>query len=209
MPAGTSRTLRLTLLIWCLSILSSAGIFAQEEPEVDEAGAAAVDVHALAEQAIVLGEGGAGIGAVPPIASPLSVIQVVLTLVMVAVAIYGLVFILKKASRAGGGRMAQDPFLKVLASAPVGTNRAVHVVSLGSQAWLIGVAEHGVSLISEIADKETLDVMLLEDSRKSAESPVGRLPDFKSMLRRFGMPADSASPSPEDIRKRSERIKGM
>jgi len=165
-----------------------------------------VDAHTLAEQAIVLGEGGAGLGIAPPAASPFGVLRVVLTLAAVAAAIYGFAYLLKRASR---GRSAQDPFLKVLASAPIGANRGVYVVSLGSQAWLVGAAEHGVSLISEVADREAIDAMVLEDSRRGADSAAGRLPDFRSILRRFGMPADSAAPSPEDIRKRSERLKGI
>ena len=206
MSAGVFRAIRIMFLIGCMSILSAVGVFAQEEPAADEA--AVVDAHALAEQAIVLGEGDGGAGVAMPAISLGTIFQIVLTLALVAVAIYGLVFLLKKAS-GGGGRVPQDPFLKVLATASVGTNRGVHVVSLGSQAWLVGVAEHGVSLISEITDKEILDAMLLEDSRKSADSPSGRFPDFKSMLRKFGIPADSPSPSPENIRKRSERLKGV
>jgi flagellar protein FliO/FliZ len=142
--------------------------------------------------------------------SALSIFKVLITLILAAGAIYGLVYLLKRFSR---GSTARDPFLKVLASASLGTNRGVHIISVGSQAWLVGSAENGVNLISEIQDKETLDTMLLEDSRKSAESAAsntGRFPDFKSMLRRLGMPMDSgAPPGPEDIRKHGERLKGL
>ena len=203
MSAGAFRALTIAIFIGCLLILPSAGVFAQEDPAPD---AQAPDAHTLAEQAIVLGEGGAGMGMAAPAVSPFAIVRVVLTLVVVAAAIYGLAFLLKRTTR---GHASQDPFLKVLATAPVGANRSVHVVSLGSQAWLVGAAEHGVSLISEVMDKETLDAMILEDSRKSAEFPAGRLPDFKAMFRRFGMPVDSASPGPENVRKRSERLKGV
>jgi flagellar protein FliO/FliZ len=142
--------------------------------------------------------------------SALNIFKVLITLILAAGAIYGLVYFVKRFSR---GSTARDPFLKVLASTPLGTNRGVHILSVGSQAWLVGSAESGVNLISEIRDKETLDTMLLEDSRKSAESAAsitGRFPDFKSMLRRLGMPVDSgAPPGPEDIRKHSERLKGL
>jgi flagellar protein FliO/FliZ len=106
--------------------------------------------------------------------------------------------------------MAQDPFLRVLASTPLGANRSAHVISVGSQAWLVGSAESGVTLISEIQDKDILNVLLLEDSRRSAEQPAGRLPDFKSLLHRLGMPTGSGEPpGPENIRERSERLKGL
>ena len=198
---GAFRALFVTLFIGYMFALPVAGVPAQE------ADAAEVDAHTLAEQAIILGDGAAGTGMPAPVASPFGIFRVVLTLALVAVAIYGVVFLLKKASR--GGRMTQDPFLKLLATVPVGTNRGIHVVSLGSQAWLVGSAEHGVNLIGEITDRDTLDAMLLEDSRRGAEFPAGKIPDFRSMLRRFGMPADPAPPSPENIRKRSDRLKGI
>jgi flagellar protein FliO/FliZ len=142
--------------------------------------------------------------------SALSIFKILITLILAAGAIYGLVFLIKRFSRGGAAR---DPFLKVLASASLGTNRSAHIVSVGSQAWLVGSAENGVNLISEIQDKETLDTMLMEDSRRIAESAAGstgRFPDFKALLRRMGMPVDSgAPPSPEDIRKHGERLKGM
>lgn len=208
MSASAFRAFRTVLFVGCALILPIAGVFAQEEAGYADPAGAAIDAHTLAEQAIILGEGGAGIGVVPPVISPMRVFQVILTLAVVAAAIYGFVFLLKKASR-GGGRASQDPFLKVLATVPVGTNRGVHVVSVGSQAWLVGSAEQGVNLIGEITDKETLDDMKLADSRKSAEFPAGRLPDFKSMLRRLGAQGDPPASGPENIRRQSDRLKGL
>jgi flagellar protein FliO/FliZ len=168
------------------------------------------DPITIAERALPLGGGAEGTAATGPApAGALSILRVLLTLVLAAAAIYGLVYLIKRFSRGGS---AQDPFLKVLASTSLGTNRGVHILSVGSQAWLVGSAESGVSLISEIQDKDTLDAMLLEDSRRTAESPSGggRFPDFKAMLRRLGMPVDSgAPPGPEDIRKHGERLKGL
>jgi flagellar protein FliO/FliZ len=180
--------------------------FAQEDPGVADVEAPAPDAHTIAEQAIVFGDDATGTTVAAPTTSAFGVFKLVLTLALVALAIYGVAFLFKKAAR--GGRASSDPFLKVLASAHVGVNRGVHVVSLGSQAWLVGSAEHGVNLIGEITDKETVDAMLLEDSRRSAEMP-GRLPDFKSMLRKLGMQTAPDSPTPDDIRKRSERLKGI
>jgi hypothetical protein len=74
----------------------------------------------------------------------------------------------------------------------------------------VGASENGVGLISEIEEKEVLDAMLLEDSQRIAEAPVRPLLDFKALLHRLGVPSDSAAPtSPESIRKRSERLKGL
>jgi flagellar protein FliO/FliZ len=163
-----------------------------------------------AERQFTLGDTTAGTAPAPSPASALSILRILLTLAVVAAAIYGLVYVVKRFARGG---MSRDPFLKILASAPLGTGRSVHIVSVGPQAWLVGSAEHGVNLISEIGDKEVLDAMLLEESRRDAEDGIGgsgRFPDFKGLLRRLGMPVDSgAPPAPEDIRKRGERLKGL
>jgi flagellar protein FliO/FliZ len=130
----------------------------------------------------------------------------VLMLALAAAAIYGVVFFIKRASRRVELR---DPFLRILASAHLGSNRYAHVIALGSKAWLVGAAEGGVNLVSEIEDKDTLDALFLEDSRKSAEAAPGRFIDFKTMLRRLGMKVDSGAPGADNIRKRRERIKGL
>ena len=138
--------------------------------------------------------------------SVLSILRILVTLAVVAAAIYGLVYIIKKASR---GNTAKDPFLKILASTPLGPNRSAFVISVGTQAWLVGSAEHGVNLISEIKEKEILDAMFLEDSKKSAAAPAGKLPDFKSFLQRLGVQVESKTPGPDNIRKRRERLNGL
>ena len=169
-------------------------------------GTAVTDPRIAAEQELLLGDDTGVTGIATTGSSVWNILRILLTLVVVAAAIYGLVFFVKKFSR---GNTSQDPYLKILASIPLGTNRGAYVISVGSQAWLVGAAESGVNLISEIKDKDILDAMLLEDSRKSAETPAGRLPDFKSFLRKFGMTANPGNPGPENIRKRRERLKGL
>jgi flagellar protein FliO/FliZ len=222
LSAGISRLLA-AIAVLCLFCVFSAALFAQDKAPEIPAGTAPTpeipvettteDRIAAAERALPLGDDMAGGAAAPPAASALSILRILLTLVVVAAAIYGLVFLVKRFAR---GSTSRDPFLKILASAPLGTNRSAYIISVGSRAWLVGAAESGVNLISEIGDKEILDALLLEDSRKNAGddggpdgSTGGRFPDFKSLLRRLGVPVDSAPPGPEDIRKRGERLKGL
>jgi hypothetical protein len=63
-------------------------------------------------------------------------------------------------------------------------------------------------LISEIEEKEIIDAMLLEDSKKITETQ-NRFPDFLSVLRRLGTPAQTNSSGADEIRKRRERLKEM
>jgi flagellar protein FliO/FliZ len=165
------------------------------------------------ESALVLGE--AALDAGPsPIASGFVVFRMVLVLALVASAVYGVVFFIRRSSRP---RERRNPYLKVLTSAHLGSNRFVHVVNLGNQAWLLGAGEGGVSLIAEVTDKEVLDTLLLEDSQRQAESAGGRLPDFRSLLRRFGggtgpngeLPPDKPGYSADSVRKNRERLRGL
>jgi len=124
---------------------------------------------------------------------------------LTAAAVYGVVYLLKRVTRQ---TEAKDPHLRVLASAHLGSNRFVHVVSLGGKAWLVGASDGGVDLIAEVDDAETRDALLLEDSRRQAERQPAFALDFKALMRRFG--AGGNSPLGADsIRKRRERLRGM
>ena len=215
-----------TALFLLILIFSVINVSAQEDiagdsqaeqaiqtPNPIETPAPAEDPNIAAQQSLAFGSPDA---AAIPVASGVSIFgifRVLLTLAVVAAAIYGLVYFLKfrRASRAG---VEQDPFLKILASAPLVANRSVHVISVGPQAWLVGSAETGVNLISEIQDKDTINAMLLEDSKRLASGAptsgaAGPLLDFKAILGKFGISAKPEGSGPDQIRKRSERLKGL
>ncbi|MDR2633474.1 MAG: flagellar biosynthetic protein FliO [Treponema sp.] len=162
------------------------------------------------EQAISLGA--VSPADIPPNQGAVSffvILRMILVLALAAGAIYGVVFFLKRISRPPDQK---DPYLKILAGVHLGSNRFVYVVSLGSQAWLLGAGEGGVSLIAEITNRETIDAMLLDASRKHAETGAGKLLDFSQLLRHLG---GEAGPDPqaqlkaENVRKRREHLKGL
>jgi flagellar protein FliO/FliZ len=161
---------------------------------------------AFAERDIFLGEDVPAV--VPPgrTASIGLIIRVILVLVVAALAIYGVVYFIKRASRPS----AQiDPYLKILSSVHLGANRFVHVVSVGTRAWLVGAGDAGVNLITEIEDKDTINAMIFDHSRKNTGAGTGRFPDFKTLLRRLGVNAETKVPQADNIRKRRERLKGL
>jgi flagellar protein FliO/FliZ len=132
------------------------------------------------------------------------VLRMVLVLALAALAIYAVVFFFKRLSRPPEQK---NPYLKVLASVPLSTGSSVSVVSLGNKAWLIGAGTNGASLISEIADQEMVDAMLLEDSRSPG---VGaKFLDFSAILRRLGGGTANERFSADDLRKRRERLKNL
>jgi len=217
-----ARVLCTALIIWII-IFPAANVSAQDESSVQTLDSQTPsplqtpdpveDPIRTAEQSLTLGSADTG-AAMPPAmtVSVFGIFRILLTLAVVAAAIYGLVYFLKfrRASRTKGDL---DPFLKVLASVPLTASRGVHVVSVGTQAWLVGSAENGVSLISEITDKDTINAMLLEDSRRMAAPPTtgvgGPLLDFKAILGRLGISTKTENSGPDQIRKRSERLKGL
>ena len=226
MPA---RALFTALFIW-IFVFSVTNVSAQEDiaedrrpepaleaenpvqtPDSIEISDPVEDPNKAAQQSLAFGRPDAGAPVPVPGVSVFSIFRVLLTLAVIAAAIYGLVYFLKfrRASRA---RVEQNPFLKVLASAPLVTSRSVHVVSVGPQAWLVGSAENGVHLISEISDKDTINAMLLEDSKRIAtptEGAAGPLLDFKAILGKLGITAKPENSGPDQIRKHSERLKGL
>lgn len=135
------------------------------------------------------------------------ILRMVLVLLLAAAAIYGLVYFVKKLANP---KKLEDPYLKILSSVSIGPNRSVHVVSLGEKAWLVGSADNSVSLISEIDDKETIDAMLLDNSRNNAAGGMGKLIDFKSIFMRLsGSQEDGNLPKSESLKERRKRFKGF
>ena len=134
------------------------------------------------ESTLILGE-------IPPAAeaaggsSIMIILRMVLVLALAALAIYGVVFFIRRLAKP---RELLDPHLKVLARVPLGNDSFAAVLSVGSKAWLVGGGTGGLSLISEIDEIEALETMMLDDARKAAESGSGPFIDFRSLISRFG-----------------------
>ncbi|MDR2537983.1 MAG: flagellar biosynthetic protein FliO [Treponema sp.] len=163
-----------------------------------------------AERQLLIGEEAADSTIVAEPASVFTLLRILLVLALAAAAIYGLVFFLKRLSRPP---QQKNPYLKVLARAPLNASSMVAVVSVGTRAWLVGAAEHSVSLLAEINDQELIDTMLLDESQKNAETGTNKFADFGAILRR----ARGAGPQTsvfsdlkaENVRKRRERLKEL
>lgn len=181
----------------------------ESEPQsAPPAGEEGISLLQSTEQAIPIGE--MNPNPVRRGGSFFTILQMVLVLALVAGAVYGVVFFLKRLSRPG---VQKNPHLRILAAAHLGSNRFVHVIAVGSQAWLIGAGEGGVSLISEITDSEAVDALLLEASEKSAEAEPGKqLSGFAHLLSRFsGKEGSAVQPdlNVENLRKRRERLREL
>lgn len=92
-------------------------------------------------------------------------LRMVLVLAAVIAVIYALFLFLKRIGnpKSGGGEL-----ITLLASQPLSGSRALHLVGVGNEVFLIGSADGGVSLVSKVEDKETLDrIALFESGRKA------------------------------------------
>jgi flagellar protein FliO/FliZ len=139
----------------------------------------------------------------PGALSGFAALRVVLVLALSAAAIYGVVFFFKRLSKPPE---QANPYLKVLARAPLSSNGAVAVVAVGTRAWLVGSGDGGVALIAELEDQETVDAMLLDHSRRGPANGGGGALNFSALLRRLGGGNNDKRFGAGDIRKRRERL---
>ena len=85
-------------------------------------------------------------------------VNMILVLIAVIACIYGIVWLLKKSMRPGA---ENDPYLKKTASITLSPGKSVQIVTLQDKAYLLGVSDSSITLISEIEDKELIDAMNL------------------------------------------------
>lgn len=103
-------------------------------------------------------------------------VRMIIVLGVVIAAIYLVFFLLKRAS---GGRLENSPMIRVLGSHALPGNKALHLVEVGRQVFLVGVGDDSLSLISEISDQESLDELRLKAST-STERTRGSFADMLS-----------------------------
>lgn len=102
-------------------------------------------------------------------------LRMILVLALVVGAMY-LVFTVMR--RLAKPKESGDSPIRVLGSRALGPGKSVHLLGLGSKAWLVGASEHSLSLIAEIDDKELLDGLELDAA--THKPPVSG--DFAAIL---------------------------
>ncbi len=93
-------------------------------------------------------------------------LRMVLVLAIVVGMIYGLFFLLKR------GKKAQDDhssFISVLTSQTLPGGKQLHIIDVAGQVYLLGAADGGINLITEISDKPTIDELRLQASRQQLQ----------------------------------------
>ena len=176
---------RIALILCALAALGAGAVAVAQNGPVAPSGTSAGAVgtaRAIDETALAIGDAGApsAEGATASGTSTLSYfIRMVVALAIVVAAIYLVFRLLKRATRP---QADGDDSIKVLASAPLGQGKALHVVSVGSSAYLVGAAESSLSLIARIDDKEYLDALALRASAAPKAKGAGFADLLGSML---------------------------
>jgi flagellar protein FliO/FliZ len=117
-----------------------------------------------------------------PLVSSWDFVRMLLILAAVVGVIYLLFYLLKRGFRR---QLPQNDLIRVLGSRTLSGNRALHLVELGRSVYLVGAAESGISLISEIKDQETLDRIRIE-SAQAVRMPQGFAQFFQNLWKAGG-----------------------
>ncbi len=92
-------------------------------------------------------------------------------LAVVVAVIYGLYWVLKQV-KAGREERTVGNGLQATATVPLGPNRSLHLVRVGNELHLVGVADHAVTPIRTYTDEEARAAGLLpEDDDDAADEP--------------------------------------
>ncbi len=160
-------------LVLCATLMAfGAGAVAGQgtKAPAPEAGGVVGTAQSVDETTLVIGDRATATAAgnVPAGPSTLAYfLRMVVVLALVLGAIYGAYRLMRRASRP---RIEEDPTVKLLATASLGPGKAVHVLSVGNQAFLVGATDSSISLIAEVSDRDLVDSLAL----KAAMAPKAR-----------------------------------
>lgn len=129
-------------LLWPASARAKSAAAGGERTPVDLSGGGAHATH-------VAGAGG-------------SIVRTIVGLAIVIGVIYGVAWVLRQV-KAGREPKATGTGLASLASVPLGSGRALHLVRAGRDLALLGVAEHGVTPIRTYTEEEALAAGLIDE----------------------------------------------
>ena len=176
---GRGQIKRLALILG-IGVIAPFLLYSQDASSTDQTGDSASAAEAserVDETSLVLGESSVNADESVSV-SPFSfwdLVRMILVLGCVIGVIYLVFYFLK---RAGGGKYAQTDLIKVVGSQSLPGNRAIYLVQVGSQIFMVGAGGDAVTLLGEITDKETVDTLILVGAQ--TDSPPRR--NFGDMI---------------------------
>ena len=98
------------------------------------------------------------------------IVKTVVVLILVVAAIYGIMLFFKKKNNVS---KSDDDFLRRVSSLQLSPGRSIEIVSLIDKAYILGVTDSNINLISEIEDKELIQAMNLNfDKKQNIKKPM-------------------------------------
>lgn len=121
--------------------------------------------------------------------------------------VIGLVYLVVRIFRKNSGIADTDEsFLRRVAFLSIGSGKSVQIVTLLENAYLIGVTDNNINLISEIKDKELVDSLnLLADKNQNTSKPKS----FSEVLDVFLKGTKNKSAFSNDAKKAGDILKNQ
>ena len=199
---GQLETKNFTLVISLCFTLCSLSAIAQDALGEDAVGPAE-DTNP--EELIIFGGTGESDGITQKsMISTWDFVRMLLVLGAVIGAIYLLFFFLKRGARR---KQPDNELIRLVDYQSLNGNRALHLVMVGENVYLVGSSENGVQLVSRIEDKLSIDSIRLELAQKGNQVK----PNFSDFF--SGMFKSGKNPNLNDtlsfMKKQRERLEEM
>ncbi len=93
-------------------------------------------------------------------------------ILVLALIIFLIWFIFKMIKKSASGKNEEDPFLRKVASITLSPGKSVQIVTLIDKAFVLGVSDNGVNLLSNIDDVQLINALnLYADKTQSTQKP--------------------------------------
>ncbi len=188
--------------VFCLSLIAGLPLFSQNTNN---------ETPPQGEGSFIIPDDTETTGAVQPGKTPELIpiwdfIRMLLILGAVIGVIYVFFYFLKKSVKK---RMPESDLIRVLGYTQLRGNSGLYLVELGSNVYLVGASENGMSLISTVTDKETIDTVRLR-AAEAGLSPKLSFSDFISRMLKPKEKAENQDLSPIDfLKNQKERLKNL
>jgi flagellar protein FliO/FliZ len=127
-------------------------------------------------------------------------VRMVLVLGCVVAIIYAVFYLLK---RAGNGKLNQSGMIRIVGSQALPGNRAIYLVQVGGQVFMVGAGGESVTLLGEITERETVDSLILA----AGEADTAPKRNFGEIL--SSLVSGNQAPSLDLMRQQRERLQRL
>lgn len=132
------------------------------------------------------------------------IVRMIVVLGGVLGAIYGVFYLLRRATR---GAATDSPLIDIIGSRQLPGGKSLHLVSLGSELYLVGGADGGVNLVAKIEDQESIDELRLRASQTTAQPRQTFAEALASIMPSLGMGAKG--PTKTVLQQQRDRLRRL